>query len=106
VDMAGDLHAVLGPDIAPSPEVLGGDIVGRPLAGVDRGKNVDRRSDPCTWGQLLPVAPANAGIQGNRHIMRPLRFTRIASINGPPGSPAPRASSRCRAHGSRAAPTR
>ena len=43
--MAGDLCAVLRPDIAATPEIIGRDIVGRPFAGVDRSKNVDRGGD-------------------------------------------------------------
>src|SRR5208337_4957086 len=51
VDMAGDVRTVLGADIAPAPEVIGGDIVGWLLAGVDRDENVGRGSDLCAWCQ-------------------------------------------------------
>jgi len=45
VDMAGDLRAVFGADIAPAPEIIGRDLFGRVLAGVNRSKNVDRGGD-------------------------------------------------------------
>ena len=45
VDMAGDLRAVFGADIAPAPEIIGRDLFGRVLAGVNRSKNVDRDGD-------------------------------------------------------------
>src|SRR5215475_7139584 len=82
INMAGDVRAVFGSDIATAAEVFGRDIVGRPFASIDSGENVDRGSDLCTWCQTTPW------------------------VSGPPGSLGPRGSSRCRAHGSRAAPTR
>ena len=45
IDMAGNVRPVLRPDIAPAPEIIGREIVGRPPAGLDRGEDVDRRGD-------------------------------------------------------------
>ena len=42
VDMGRDLHPILRPDVAATPEVIGGDVVRRALAALDRGQDVDR----------------------------------------------------------------
>ena len=69
VDMAGDLRPVLGADIAAAAEVIGRDIVGRPVAGVDRGRGCRSRRRPARRGSRSPlpvqfVTPAQAGVQG------------------------------------------
>src|ERR1700731_3538635 len=57
VDVAGDMGAVLGADIAPAPEVVGRDIIARPLAGVDRGEYFDRGGDLRAGGQMRIAPP-------------------------------------------------
>src|SRR5215469_1440177 len=57
IDMVGDVSAVLGADIAPAPEVIGCNLVGRTIAGIDRSKNVDRGGGLRTWGQLYSSPP-------------------------------------------------
>ena len=61
VDMAGDVRPVLSADIAPAPEVIGGDIVGWPLADVDRDENVGRGSDLCARCQTAPEDQRSCG---------------------------------------------
>jgi hypothetical protein len=55
VDMTGYVWAVLGADVAPAPEIIGRDIVGRPFARVDRGQNIDRGGDLRARCQAYPV---------------------------------------------------
>ena len=63
IDMTGDMRAILGADIPPTPEVVGRSIVGRAIHSLDRRQNVDRSRDLRTGGQTIPVAPAKAGAQ-------------------------------------------
>ena len=51
VDVAGDLRPVLGADVPAAAEIIGRDIVGRTISGVDRGQNVDRGGDLRAGGQ-------------------------------------------------------
>ena len=51
VGMTGDLRPVLGPDVSAAAEIIGRNIVGPPIPGVDFGENVDRGSDLCAGGQ-------------------------------------------------------
>ena len=61
VDMARNVRPVLGPDVAPAPEIIGRDIIGRPLPGVDRGENVDRGGDLRARGHQAPRGQRSAG---------------------------------------------
>jgi len=83
VDMARDVPAVLRTDVTPTPEIIGRDIVGRALAQVDRGQNVDRGGDLRARGQTAPeclagafvfVAPAQAGVQSHAQGVGVSRF--------------------------------
>ena len=60
VNVAGDAHAVLGADVAPVPEIIRRDGVGRPLAGIDRGENIDRGCDLRAWCQAAPEGQRSA----------------------------------------------
>ena len=60
VDVTGDVRAVLGTDLAPAPEIIGRDVVSRPLAGIDRGENVDRGSDLRARGQTASAGQRSA----------------------------------------------
>ncbi len=66
IDMAGDPRPILGADIAPAAEIIGGDIIGG-TAGFDRDEDLDRGGDLGARGQRLP------GVT-------------VARVNGRPGS--------------------
>jgi hypothetical protein len=94
VYMASDMRPVLGADVSAAPEVIGCNIVGRTIPGLDRGKNVDRGSDLRPGGHLVAwaffVAPAKAGAQGCRRRLLAwvpaFAGTIRQAINGPAGS--------------------
>src|SRR5580692_3616988 len=56
--MGRDLHPVLGADKAPSPEIIGGGVVGRARGAVDRAQDVDRGGDagPRGHANALPFS--------------------------------------------------
>jgi hypothetical protein len=60
ISMTGDLRPVLGADISAVPEVIGRNIVGRPIPGVDSGKNLNRCSDLCSGCQAAVVILASS----------------------------------------------
>jgi hypothetical protein len=59
IDVGGDLRPVLGADVAPAAEIIGGDVVGRPPALIDRGENVDSGGDAGARGQATPPPPSS-----------------------------------------------
>jgi hypothetical protein len=56
VDMAGDLCSILGADVPAISEIVGRNIVRRPISRVDRSENVDRRRDLRTGRQIALVS--------------------------------------------------
>ena len=54
IDMASDMTPVLGTDIAPPAEIVGRDVVGRAISGIDCGQNVDPSGDLCPGVIPLP----------------------------------------------------
>ncbi len=52
VNLGGDRGAVLGADIAPPPEIIGGGGVCRPRGIIDRGEDVDGGGDAGPRGHL------------------------------------------------------
>ncbi len=59
IDMGGDLRPVLGADIAAMAEIIGGDVVGRPPAALDRGEDVDRGGDARPRGHTASPSPSS-----------------------------------------------